>query len=231
MSDHLSHGAIAELKNSQKFAQALRFQIFKDLSDDLVRALVDNASVVHASKATDVLVQGRPAPGLAIVIYGQVEVTYQGTGGEKVCLHIAGPGAVLGATEVLAEQNCLATCTALAGCTVLMLQQSDVGRLLSLPQFSRNYAEQIYQNLHWANEFRVVDQYRSVDQRVCRYLISFADRSGMVRRNQSDVAEAIGCSRQTVNRVLGELRAKDIVKVKKGSIQILDREMLGRVSA
>jgi CRP-like cAMP-binding protein len=112
-----------------------------------------------------------------------------------------------------------------------MLQQSDVGRLLSLPQFSRNYAEQIYQNLHWANEFRVVDQYRSVDQRVCRYLISFADRSGMVRRNQSDVAEAIGCSRQTVNRVLGELRAKDIVKVNKGSIQILDREMLGRVSA
>ena len=53
----------------------------------------------------------------------------------------------------------------------------------------------------------------------------------MVRRNQSDVAEAIGCSRQTVNRVLGELRAKDIVKVNKGSIQILDREMLGRVSA
>lgn len=230
MSDHISHGGIAELKNAQKFAQALKFEIFRDLPEDLVTTLINHASVVHASKPVDVLTQGRTSAGLSIVVYGQVEVTYEGPGHEKVCLHVAGPGSVLGVTEVLAEEPCLATCTALAGSTLLVLRTAEVAQLASMPKFVRNYAEQIYQNLRFANEYRVVDQYRTVDQRVCRYLLGFADRSGMVRRNQSDVAEAIGCSRQTVNRVLGELRAEDIVKVNKGSIQILDRDRLRSVS-
>ena len=230
MSDSLSHGAIADLSNSQKFVQASRFKIFQDLPDDIVKALIDNAKVIHASSPVTLMVQGQSLTGLAIVVYGHVEVTYQATAKEKVCLHIATPGSILGATEVLAQKPCLATCTALAGATVLMLNENDLNILLSLPQFTRNFARHIHESLQYVNEFRIIDQYRTVDQRVCCYILRFSDRSGMVRRNQSDVAEAIGCSRQTVNRVLGDLRQEGIVKVNKGSIQILDRDQLSTVS-
>jgi DNA-binding transcriptional regulator YhcF (GntR family) len=47
-----------------------------------------------------------------------------------------------------------------------------------------------------------------------------------VKIRQIELAGFAGCSRQTANRTLAQLRAEGIVAIGRGSIKVLDRERL-----
>jgi CRP-like cAMP-binding protein len=47
-----------------------------------------------------------------------------------------------------------------------------------------------------------------------------------VRINQADLANIVGCSRQSVNRKLAELRDEGLITMGKGGIKVLARDRL-----
>jgi CRP/FNR family transcriptional regulator len=54
--------------------------------------------------------------------------------------------------------------------------------------------------------------------------------SAAVSATQEELAEAIGASRETVNRHLGRLEAQGLLRVGRGAVEILDADSLRRLA-
>jgi CRP-like cAMP-binding protein len=75
--------------------------------------------------------------------------------------------------------------------------------------------------------------YLPVRQRVLRRLLEIADLYGAddgqsVPLSQTDLAGLAGVTRQTTNRVLAEAQAGGSIRLRRGSVEILDTEALRR---
>ncbi len=62
--------------------------------------------------------------------------------------------------------------------------------------------------------------------RIVHYLLSESAAAGgpSVRRTQEEIAEAVGVTRETVNKHLGTLASRGLIRVGRGGIEILNAE-------
>jgi CRP/FNR family transcriptional regulator len=68
----------------------------------------------------------------------------------------------------------------------------------------------------------------SVDRRIAGFLLREADKSGgdVVKATHEQIATSIGSAREVVSRMLKRFADDGIIKLSRGSIEILDRESL-----
>lgn len=64
------------------------------------------------------------------------------------------------------------------------------------------------------------------DQRVARFLLDQTDREDVVRATHEEIGSAVGVSRVTVSRVLGEWTARGWVRTGYGAVHLLDEKTL-----
>ncbi|MBT9245877.1 Crp/Fnr family transcriptional regulator [Gemmobacter fulvus] len=215
------------MKNSLAFPHLLDASLLADLSDDQKITFLDACALRRFASPTEILSQGEPCPGLYLVAQGQVEVSYVDAQGNLSVVHISTPGDVLGDVEALSENLCAANCTAQANTSVLFCATPLIYTHLQSPVFVRNLAGIYYDRLMRDNVAKSVSQFYSVDQRLCIYLSQLtSEHRPQIRASQSSLAAIIGCSRQTVNRKLGELRDEAVIQIGKGMITVLDRKAL-----
>lgn len=215
------------MKNSLAFPHLLRCSLLADLPDDQKIAFLDACALRRFTTPTEILSQGEPCPGIYLVAQGQVEVSYVDAMGNLSVLHISTPGDVLGDVEALSENPCAANCTAQANTSLLFCATPLVYAQLQSPVFVRNLAGIYYDRLMRDNVAKSVSQFYSVDQRLCIYLCQLTSaQRPQIRASQSALAAIIGCSRQTVNRKLGELRDDTVIQLGKGMITVLNRQAL-----
>lgn len=215
------------MKNSIAFPNLLRCPILRDMSEEQKAAFLDQCALRRYPAPAEVLAQGAPAPGMFLVAQGQVEVSYCDPDGNVTIIHTCHPGDILGEVESISANLCAATCTARAD-TVLLFCPTPLlfGQIQSVI-FVRNLVGIFYGRLTRENRSRSLSQYNSVEQRLCLYLCQFSTPAKrQITVNQSYLANVVGCSRQTMNRKLGELRDDGIIALGKGMIQVLDRPRL-----
>ncbi|MEM8653335.1 MAG: Crp/Fnr family transcriptional regulator [Pseudomonadota bacterium] len=197
-----------------------------DLPDDRKIEFLDSCSVRMFANDTEILSQSLPVSGMFLIAHGSVEVSFMSTDGHKSIIYHAKPGEVLGAIEAIAERDCAATCLAFANTTVLYCARALLFDQLRSPVFIRNFAVNAHEILTRDNTFKAVDQFFTVEQKICMYLMYLSSRKSKFTQSQSYLANAVGCSRQTVNKELGRLRDLNIVDQKRGAISVLDPERL-----
>ena len=78
------------------------------------------------------------------------------------------------------------------------------------------------------NQRKYMDQNYPLERRLCAYLLRLADRNNRVAQSQGYIANLASCSRQSVNRALGQLREEGLITIEKGKIRLLDRDGLER---
>jgi len=216
------------MKNSSRFPQLLSAPILSDLPDDTKIEILDACSVRVFSENTVFLDQEDHASGMFLVAHGTVEVSFLSTDGNKSIIYHAGPGEVLGAIEAVADRPCAATCMAFSNSTVLFCAKALLFEHLKSPVFIRNFAVNAHEILSRDNTFKSVDQFFSVEQKICMYLLHLSARNSKFTQSQSYLANAVGCSRQTVNKEFGRLRDLKIINPKRGEIEVLDHKALAR---
>ncbi|WP_176438504.1 Crp/Fnr family transcriptional regulator [Actibacterium lipolyticum] len=177
-------------------------------------------------RRTEVFTQGEPAEFLMLIAHGLVEVSYVSQDGHKVIVYHAGPGETLGEIELIAEKPCAASCYAFENTTVLLLPPGYLSELMTAPGFIKGIARSLHEVMVRDNNSKAVDQFYSVEQSLCSYLLSMSGRATKITISQSYLANVVGCSRQTVNRELGVLRDANLIALQKGVIEVLDRDAL-----
>lgn len=191
------------------------------------QAFLAECQVRSFRTARDILWQGETTEGFFLIEQGQVEVTYIDGQGNSVIVHIAGPGEIVGEIEALCGRPCAATCKALANSRLLYSTTAQLLKHVPLAQLVPNLASELHGRLLRDNRQRAVDHFLTADQRICLYLHQFTTAAQPeLHVSQAYLASLAGCSRQTVNRKLNELRGRGIIDISRSSITVLIRDEL-----
>lgn len=181
--------------------------------------------------------EGQPAKGVYALCSGRAKVSVSSSEGKKVILCIAQAGDMLGVNSVLNNLPYEVTVEVLERCRIDFISSADVINLLDRSKTAR---ARVWQAL--GKELsEVVDRVRSLllsqssEGKLARLLLEWCDDFGHptsqgVRINhgltQEEIAQMICASRETVSRLLTEMKRKDILEFNGNGIFVRDRGRL-----
>ena len=166
--------------------------------------------------------EGQMATGVFLLRYGCIKESMASETGKTAIVKVAGPGEILGLSAVLTGTP--------HGCTVETLESTCAhyvrkGVFLQLlktsRELSRMVAGQLIRNCEQAYAgVRRLGVSSSVRERLARLLLQWVEsplanrKPGLVdpqvrvTMTHEEIGQCVGCSRETLTRVLGELRKK-----------------------
>jgi len=201
--------------------------LFRGTSRAVMARLLEEAPVLHIRRPREILRQGEAASHLYLIVRGRIEVSFLDVNGNRVLAHLAGPGEVLGEVEQFSGLFCAATCKTLPGVMVVQLDAATILRHMPADLLLRNLAAIFHDRLTRDNQQHSVAMFYGAEDRIRIHLLTMTSPDiPEVRISQTDLAGFAGCSRQTVNRTLSQLRAAGIITMSRGTMRILDRARL-----
>ncbi|MFC3170081.1 Crp/Fnr family transcriptional regulator [Paracoccus fontiphilus] len=209
------------------YAHLFDARILTGLSKDQKHALLASCTARVLKSPTTILRQGEQTTGGYLVASGRVEVNYVDSSGNQVIVHIASAGEMLGEVEALSGRPCACSCLTMPDTTVLFCPAKALCTHMPSEVLIPNLCALLHDRLMRENRNKAADHYYTAQQRLRLYLQQLTSESeDAVRISQSQLGVVIGCSRQTVNRMLGELRDEGIIELGRNAVRILDQARL-----
>jgi CRP-like cAMP-binding protein len=201
--------------------------LFQGMSRAQMAMLLAETTVQHLRRPTELLRQGDAARWGYLILSGRIEVSFIDINGNRILAHLARAGEVLGEVEQFSGQPCAATCTTLPNTTVMLFDAALVLRHMPSDLVLRNFASIFHSRLSRDNRQQTVAMFYAAEDRLRIHLLGMTGETNpSVQISQTELAGFAGCSRQTANRILAQLRAEGIVAMARGSIMVLDRTRL-----
>jgi CRP/FNR family transcriptional regulator, cyclic AMP receptor protein len=208
-----------------------------DLLDDEQRAEFMKRARRRRFQRNEVLFHdGDPGDTLHVVVSGHLAVRITTPHGQTAAVRVLGPGDHFGELSVLAPGARTGTVVALDPAETLSLHRDALEELQSrVPEMQHVLMQALVAEVRRLAAALVDALYVPVDQRVWRRLREVAAIYGgnggtvVVPLTQDHLAELVGTTRSTVNRVLRAADAKGTIRLRRGSIEILDAEELDRL--
>jgi CRP/FNR family cyclic AMP-dependent transcriptional regulator len=192
------------------------------------RAALREATEVPLRTGRALCCQGDRAERCWVLVSGRVRSVMYRSDETTVELGRSGPGDWLGLAELLLDSPYLSDLVAEEHCMLAAFSRTGLGRLLELAGMRtfllREMAKRYY-TMH--ARFELVQPL----DRLVRFLLDHlpggaAAGSGEVAGTQEEIAEAIGATRETVNRHLQRLQDDKLVWVGRGVVKVVDAARL-----
>lgn len=152
-----------------------------------------------------------------------------GSGGKKLDPAVLEPGTFFGEMPLLGERMRNASAKALEDCTLCVMSQTDVERLvLTKPRVALRMLQILGRRLA-AAEARLEDlAYRSVRARLASLLLRLERERGGVLEGvtHQDLGDMVGAYRETVTKILDEFQEEGLVELARRRIHVLKRDRL-----
>lgn len=190
---------------------------------------------MNISKATGAVLfhPGDECPGFVVVRQGCIRVSITSENGREIVLYRVRPGEV-----------CLQTFSCLVEGRRYQAEgvvEADVdGELIPAPEFGRRMADDadFRQGVMQAVARRFADfehvvemlAFAGLEQRVAEGLMRLAGEADALTTTHEAIALEIGSAREAVSRQLAAIARSGVIEVRRGEIQILDREALSRLA-
>jgi CRP/FNR family transcriptional regulator, cyclic AMP receptor protein len=186
-------------------------------------------------KKETVFSQGDPAKTVMYIQEGGVRLTVVNESGREAVVAVLGPGDFFGEGCLAGQSICMATATAIAPTTVLIIEKSEMVRVLREEhKFSDRFiAYMLMRNIRVEED--LVDQlFNSSEKRLARTLLLLArygadghPQKVLPKVSQEMLAEMIGTTRSRVNFFMNKFRKLGFIKYN-GEIHI-DNSLLSVV--
>ncbi len=196
-----------------------QFRLFSEMTQATLDKLTHMTRMSKVKKHESVCQMGQQASSVYFLMEGWVKVLRADAGGRQITLDILGPGEVFGEECVLGEDT--------YSSTIVTAQDSLIGTitpvnftyyLSSYPHLALGFAMLLTARLRKTQQLVADLTGLNVPGRLARLLLTYGatpegiDRfSGSTRLTHQQMANHIGCSRETVSTVLGQFRAKGLV--------------------
>jgi len=198
-----------------------------------VQSFLDSAGlgrkVDNFRKKQTVFAQGDSAKNVMYIQEGGVKLTVVNETGKEAVVAILGPGDFFGEGCLGGQSNCMATATAIAPTTVLVIEKDEMIRVLhSEHAFSDRFiAYMLSRNIRVEED--LIDQlFNSTEKRLARTLLLLArygapgqPQKMLPKVSQEMLAEMIGTTRSRVNLFMNKFRKLGFIRYN-GEIQIDD---------
>jgi CRP/FNR family cyclic AMP-dependent transcriptional regulator len=164
------------------------------------------------------------AEAVYFILNGTVKVHVEQEDGGDVIMAILGPGEIVGEMSVLGQTIRSASVVTIESSAMLWMDCAAFQScLLKSSELTYNLACTLAERLRLANEKIQTLATQSVETRVARQLVSFAELYGQpqpdggvhlgIRLTQGDIASLIGASREHINRVMVSYKERDYLSI------------------
>ena len=215
-------------------------RLFCNLPPEAVHRLSTITFASSYPKGATLFVEGQTGRGVFIVCSGRVKLSTSSLDGKTLIVRLSEPGEVLGLPATITGKP-----YDLTGEVIEPTQANFVSRQDFL-SFLREYgdvalrvAQQLGETYHTAlAEMRTIGLSHSAEEKLARFILDLtADRNSekgaakaKLTLTQEEIAQIIGTSRETVTRVFGDFRKRNLLAVKGSTITMKDRPGLERLA-
>jgi CRP/FNR family transcriptional regulator, cAMP and macrophage regulator len=219
-----NHSSIMEQPSSPPTGEPL-------LDERELLELAGTSGLVRMEAGSVLVTEGVPVEAVYLIRSGEVEI-YRKTSGRRMVMQILRPGDFLGLVAHLRGRPPLYSARAITPVQALRLRPEALTWLLqSRPSVSRRFL--VYLAAHLERMARRVEELSGagLGARVAALLLDQTeDGRRSIRLPQSLLAELLGASRSSVNRVLKGLEAQGMVRVRYRRIEVLDAAAIRRLT-
>jgi len=181
--------------------------------------------------------EGRRPRGVYVICEGRVKVSVSSAEGKTLVLHVAKAGDLLGVNSILTGRPSRATVETLERCRIDFVTAEDFLKLLERDKRAYLGVAQALSNKlgSMIEHARLILLSESAAEKLAKLLVKWCDEHGKrtaqgIRINSEltheDMAQMICASRETVTRLLADLKRKQIVSLADNAIFIRNRKAL-----
>jgi CRP/FNR family cyclic AMP-dependent transcriptional regulator len=207
--------------------------LFADLSLQEMQRIADAAPMRPVERGALVYSPHRPVEILFILKKGRVRLYYTASDGRSLTTAIITPGELFGDMAPLGQRMGDSYAEMLEPGVLCLMSRADVQRLLlSDLRIVTRITDALGRRVGEL-ERRLADTVlKPVPSRVCAALATLAGSPPVpVRLTHEQLADLVGTTRETTTKVLGDLRERNLVKVRRGRIEVLDPLRLTELAA
>lgn len=183
-------------------------------------------------KGQIVYVEGEPSNSMLVLATGHLKVSTFSSDGNELVLSAVHPGGTIGELGVLSNEPRSATVTATVASRALVLSRSVVMDLIEQrPALAVAMLQRLAAMVRKTSEAAADLVFLDLDQRVAKFILAYGGAtSAEIRITQSELASAVGASRQRVNATLQDFQRRQWVSLAPRTVRILDSESLDRLA-
>jgi CRP/FNR family cyclic AMP-dependent transcriptional regulator len=211
-------------------------EFFRKLS---LEALSDFRSLEHpTSYPSNIMLfsENDEAPGVFVVLEGEVKLSINSSDGRRLILRIAKKGEILGMDSALSGRASEITAETLYPCRIACIARREfLGFMARNPEAYRVVTEELGRQIGMAfAQLRSVALSSSAPEKLARLLLDFS-RNGQstdvgarfrFSLTHEEIGEFIGTSRETVTRTLSAFKTRHLVDFKGSTLTIPNKTAL-----
>jgi CRP-like cAMP-binding protein len=190
--------------------------------------LSDNREIRYYKKRDAIFKEKDYPHNLFYVESGEVKVFKTNTEGRELILRIAGPGSFLGYLALLQECPYTENAAVLEPAALRVIPKEDFYALLyGNPNVTSNFLKLLANHIHEQEQHLLELAYHSVRKRVAQTLVWLQEQGkGDLHLLRDDLASMVGTAKETLIRVLAELKNEGLIAVEDGGIKVLSIDKL-----
>ncbi|MBZ0289503.1 MAG: Crp/Fnr family transcriptional regulator [Anaerolineae bacterium] len=177
----------------------------------------------------DVFVEGDDANAIALLISGVVRVYKVGETGREITLYRFGLGesCILTANAILSRQTFSAIATVEQDAEAVMIPADTFRDWVGRYDLWRDFVFALLSQ-RLSSLMEIVDEvtFRRMDIRVASLLLERGKTNNPITITHQEIAAELGSSREVISRILENLASQGIIRVLRGSVEILDASRL-----
>jgi CRP-like cAMP-binding protein len=214
-------------KNSV-FEIARKFSCFRLVSDGDLRTVLRYGRPAEYRRQRALCYQSEPARNLFLILSGRVTRLKYRADESCVVFGRGEEGDWMGIAEVLLGSPYLTDVIAEGRTEALVFSAKAVGEVLKISTMKDTFLQYLAKSLFLLHSQMELNLPLP---RIIQYILVYSQRkddgSAVLSVTQDEIAQAVGVTRETVNKYLQILQADGIIQVGRGNLQIPDCEALG----
>lgn len=211
--------------------------LFCDLKSDALHALNAIRRPSVFPKGALLFVEGQPCAGLFVICAGKAKLTASSLQGRSVIVRVAGAGEILGLSAVMSETPYEVSAETLQPTEVNFLPQEEFLRFLRhYGEVSVRMAQYLSQELQRAyHQMARIALAPTAKAKLAGLLLDWARSENSSRADSAsfhlwltheEIGQLIGTSRETVTRLLNQLRRHGLIKTNGSVVTLTDPQQL-----
>lgn len=191
-------------------------------------------SQIFAGCAPDVFPAGKslfmqddPPERIYGLLSGTVEISILSPEGDKLVANLVQPPSLIGEIGCLdgAERTASAICR--TACSIVSLSRAQLlDRLERDPKLSLAVIAFLCRRLRWVSSELGDQTFLDIESRLAKRLLmlsqTLAGKDGWIAISQSELAQTLGATRESINKTLNDWRSQGLIDIKRGQLKLVN---------